>query len=115
MLRFAPGDDIAVQEGKFVVELKPAAFDKGSAIATLLRQAAFAGRMPVFYGDDLTDEAGFTFVNKVGGLSVRIGQRGAPTEAREHLADPRDVRAHLAALVATGETEIESGSARREA
>ena len=73
MRRFAPGDEIAVQEGKFVVELKPASFDKGTAIATLMKYPPFNGRAPVFYGDDLTDEAGFSFVNKVGGLSVRIG------------------------------------------
>lgn len=106
MRRFAPGDDIAVQEGKFVVELKPAAFDKGGAIATLLRQAPFEGRMPLFYGDDLTDEAGFSFVNKAGGLSVRIGARQAPTEARAHLADPGAVRAHLRDLVESGRIEL---------
>ena len=96
---FAPGDDIAVQEGKFVVELKPSAFDKGSAIKTIMTQAPFNGRTPVFYGDDLTDEAGFTFVNKVGGLSVRIGERGAPTEAREHLDTPQALHRALEALV----------------
>jgi trehalose 6-phosphate phosphatase len=99
MHRFAPGDDIAVQEGKFVVELKPAAFDKGSAIRTMMTQPPFAGRTPVFYGDDLTDEAGFTYVNTVGGLSVRIGARGAPTEARGHLDDPAAMRRELEDLV----------------
>ncbi len=92
MRRFAPGDDIAVQEGKFVVELKPAGFDKGSAIASLLRHPPFAGRKPVFYGDDLTDEAGFSFVNKYGGLSVRIGQSDVPTQAQAHLDDPAAMR-----------------------
>ncbi len=99
MHRFAPGDNIAVQEGKFVVELKPSAFDKGSAIKTMMTQTPFSGRTPVFYGDDLTDEAGFTFVNMVGGLSVRIGERGAPTEAREHLDTPQALRRELEALV----------------
>ncbi|MDB5644259.1 MAG: HAD-superfamily hydrolase, subfamily, partial [Hyphomicrobiales bacterium] len=102
MHRFAPGDNIAVQEGKFVVELKPAAFDKGSAIKTMMTQLPFTGRVPVFYGDDLTDEAGFTFVNTIGGLSVRIGDRETPTEAREHLADTRAVRRELEALVGMG-------------
>jgi trehalose 6-phosphate phosphatase len=99
MRRFAPGDNIAVQEGKFVVELKPAAFDKGSAIKTMMTQDPFSGRMPVFYGDDLTDEAGFTYVNTIGGLSVRIGARGAPTEAREVLENPQAVRRMLEALI----------------
>lgn len=99
MRRFAPSDDIAVQEGKCVVELKPAAFDKGSAIKTLMSKAPFTGRMPVFYGDDLTDEAGFTYVNMIGGLSVRIGARATPTEARAHLADPSEVRTELKKLI----------------
>jgi trehalose 6-phosphate phosphatase len=111
MRRFAPGDDIAVQEGKFVVELKPAAFDKGGAIATLLRQPPFLGRKPVFYGDDLTDEAGFTYVNKVEGLSVRVGPRGTPTEARDHLEDPRAVRAQIRALL----EGRDAGAPRRDA
>jgi len=99
MQGFAPGENIAVQEGKFVVELKPAAFDKGSAIKTLMTQAPFTGRTPVFYGDDLTDEAGFTSVNMMGGLSVRIGERNMPTAARERLDDPQAMRHELEALV----------------
>jgi trehalose 6-phosphate phosphatase len=105
MTRFGPGDEIAVQEGKFVVELKPVLFDKGTAIATLLEHAPFKGRTPVFYGDDLTDEAGFGYVNKVGGLSVRIGEGDIPTEARMHLPNPAALREHLMELTraASGE------------
>ncbi|MBX9741658.1 MAG: trehalose-phosphatase [Beijerinckiaceae bacterium] len=98
MTRFGPGDEIAVQEGKFVVELKPVLFDKGTAIATMLEHAPFLGRTPVFYGDDLTDEAGFGYVNKVGGLSVRIGDRDIPTEARLNLPNPAALREHLMEL-----------------
>lgn len=96
---FTPGDEIAVQEGKLVVELKSALFDKGTAIASLLERAPFAGRAPVFFGDDLTDEAGFAFVNKTGGSSVRIGSPATPTEARLHLADEADLRAWLAVFL----------------
>jgi len=99
MQRFAPGDNIAVQEGKFVVELKPAAFDKGSAIRSMMTQTPFAGRRPVFYGDDLTDEAGFTYVNTAGGLSVRVGDHITPTQARARLEDPQAMRHALEALV----------------
>jgi trehalose 6-phosphate phosphatase len=98
MKRFGPGDEIAVQEGKFVVELKPVAFDKGTAIAAMLRHTPFLHRHPVFYGDDLTDEAGFSYVNTAGGLSVRIGERDVPTEARMHLPSPAVLREHLTEL-----------------
>ncbi|HEX2082842.1 MAG TPA: trehalose-phosphatase, partial [Xanthomonadaceae bacterium] len=47
-----------LQYGNRVVELKPQGADKGTAIDAFLREAPFAGRMPVFVGDDLTDEYG---------------------------------------------------------
>ena len=38
-----------------VVELVPAGFDKGAAVARLMEMPPFAGRDPVFVGDDVTD------------------------------------------------------------
>ncbi len=60
--------------GKMVVELTPAAADKGSAIRSFMQMPPFKGRRPVFVGDDVTDEDGFAVVNEMGGLSVRIGK-----------------------------------------
>ena len=99
---FGPGDDVAVQQGKFVIELKPARFNKGTAIAAFMAQPPFQGRSPVFYGDDLTDEAGFAYVNSVGGRSIHVGDDDVPTQARERRRDPAAVRAELAALVGGG-------------
>lgn len=59
--------------GKCVVELKPAGLSKGNAIDLLMRQAPFAGRVPVFAGDDLTDEAGFARVRELGGIAIKVG------------------------------------------
>lgn len=59
--------------GKMVAEVLPAGIDKGQAIAAFLREPPFGGRRPVFVGDDVTDEAGFTMVQQLGGTAVKIG------------------------------------------
>jgi trehalose 6-phosphate phosphatase len=69
--RMGPG--MRLQEGKAVAELVPAGASKGNAIAWLMATPTYAGRQPVFIGDDITDEDGFEAVNAMGGLSVRIG------------------------------------------
>ncbi len=86
-----------LQHGDSVVELRPASTDKGSAILSLLDEAPFRGRLPVFIGDDLTDESGFAVVNARGGLSVLVGRR-EPSAAHYGLADPGAVRRWLAAI-----------------
>lgn len=75
-----------LQPGDHVVELRPAGADKGAAIEAFLREAPFAGRMPVFAGDDLTDEHAFEAVNLRGGASILVGTR-EPSAARQALAD----------------------------
>lgn len=80
-----------LQHGDHVVELRLAAGDKGAAIRALLDEAPFHGRTPVFAGDDLTDESGFVTVNKLGGISILVGDR-APSAAHFSLPDPPAVR-----------------------
>lgn len=101
-------DGVAVQEGKFVAELKPMQFGKGAAIAALMEHPPFRGKRPVFYGDDLTDESGFAFVQSHGGLAVRIDGSDAPTVARARLADPAELRRHLRRLLATSADTAEA-------
>ncbi|MFL5335219.1 MAG: trehalose-phosphatase [Geminicoccaceae bacterium] len=90
--------DLRLQPGKMVVELLPAGADKGTAIETLAATAPFAGRRPVFVGDDVTDEAGFRAVNALGGLSVHLG--AGPSEASHRLPDVAALRRWLARAVA---------------
>lgn len=71
----------AILHGKMVYEVRPAGHDKGGAVRRFMREAPFAGRRPVFIGDDVTDEDGFCAVNDMGGLSIRIGGAIQPTAA----------------------------------
>lgn len=83
-----------IQFGRDVLELRPDGHDKGDAIAALLETDTFRGRMPVFIGDDLTDEHGFDEVNARHGISVLVGTR-ASSAATHGLHDPRAVRVWL--------------------
>ncbi|MHA6205317.1 trehalose-phosphatase [Dyella soli] len=83
-----------MQQGHYVIELKPEGMDKGKAVADLLGRWPFSGRLPVYVGDDLTDELGFATANLERGLSVRIGSR-EPSLARFSLPAPAATRAWL--------------------
>lgn len=86
-----------VQVGKMVFELKPAGCDKGKAIEQFMRDPPFAGRVPVFLGDDVTDEYGFRVVNRLGGHSIKIGP--GPTDARWRLDNPTAAKRWLGAWI----------------
>jgi trehalose 6-phosphate phosphatase len=99
------GSDYELIYGKSVVELKPRHADKGTALATLMQSAPFAGRTPWMIGDDLTDEDAFVEANREGGVSIIVGSR-RPTLARYALAGPATARAWLARLAAASAPEI---------
>jgi trehalose 6-phosphate phosphatase len=67
------GGAFSIRAGKFVLELMPSEYSERSAIELLMKQREFAGRIPVFVGDDPSDEIGFEFVNEMGGHSIRVG------------------------------------------
>jgi len=81
------GEDFEMQAGKMVMEIKPSGKDKGTAIAEFLEEAPFRGRLPVFIGDDLTDEFGFELINRVGGCSVKVGEGSSAAHWRLPNAD----------------------------
>lgn len=87
------GKSVEVQGGKMVAELKPAGHDKGRAIGAFMREKPFAGRVPVFLGDDLTDEHGFRMVDRMGGYAIKVGP--GPTAARWRVANPAAARRWL--------------------
>ncbi len=92
-----------LQPGDHVIELRPRHADKGTAILALLDTPPFAGRRPVFAGDDLTDEPGFAAVDAHGGVSVLVGDR-AGSVARHRLPDPAAVHRWLGVPAPAPET-----------
>ncbi len=69
-------------------EVRPRGVDKGSAVLALAAEAPFAGRRPIFIGDDVTDEDGMAAARMMGGVGMRVDA---------FFGDPAGVRAWLAA------------------
>jgi trehalose 6-phosphate phosphatase len=78
-----------VQHGKMLAEIKPRISNKGFAIQRFMQTPPFRGRIPLFIGDDITDEDGFRAVNELGGISVKVGHD--PSCAGCCLGNPADV------------------------
>ncbi len=53
-------------------EVRPRGADKGSATLTLAAGVPFAGRRPIFIGDDVTDEDGMAAARSLGGAGLRV-------------------------------------------
>jgi trehalose 6-phosphate phosphatase len=81
--------ELAIVEGKMVLEARPTAVDKGVAVQRFMSEVPFSGRVPVFVGDDRTDEDGFAAVGRLGGVAIKVGN-GATT-ASHRLENPAAV------------------------
>lgn len=75
---------LTLQEGDMVEELRTPGASKGDSVRAFMAAPPFAGAVPVFVGDDVTDEVGFEAAHALGGQGVRIGAPRA-TAARFRL------------------------------
>ena len=83
------GSAFQVIDGKKLAELKPLAANKGSALRHFMAEPPFAGRRPVYFGDDTTDEYAFEAANQLGGVSVRVGAH--PETRAQMVVDDRQI------------------------
>ena len=77
----------AVLAGSMVWEVRPRGIDKGRAVHAVMQRPPFAGRIPLFVGDDVTDEDAIRAVHELGGIGLRVDKVfGSPAGVRAWLA-----------------------------
>lgn len=77
----------SILEAHMAWELRPDGASKGGAVRRLMRDAPFAGRTPVFIGDDVTDEEGMDAARAFGGQGWRLQDAfGSPPALHAWLA-----------------------------
>ena len=97
-LREAAAALVAEQDAAFQVleasmawEIRPRGIDKGVAVERLCAESPFAGRLPIFIGDDVTDEDGIRMAQSLGGAGLRVDQAfGSSADVRTWLARSAD-------------------------
>lgn len=93
----AQDSGLVLQRGDMVEELRTPGPTKGDSLRDFMADPTFAGAIPVFVGDDRTDEDGFAAAQDLGGFGVLVGPPRV-TAARFGL---RDVAATAAWLEAS--------------
>ncbi|MDN3567056.1 trehalose-phosphatase [Paeniroseomonas aquatica] len=75
-------------EARMAWEIRPRGASKATAVRALMAAAPFAGRTPVFIGDDVTDEEGMDAARSFGGQGWRLDDMfGTPQVLRDWLAE----------------------------
>lgn len=67
------GGDYELLHSHLAFDIRPRGAHKGSALDWFMRDAPFAGRVPIFIGDDRTDEDGFAAALARGGHAIKVG------------------------------------------
>lgn len=74
-------------EARMAWEVRPRGASKATAVRALMDRAPFAGRIPLFIGDDVTDEEGMAAARNAGGEGLRLQDAfGSPAALRDWLA-----------------------------
>ena len=98
-LSYVEAGNLRLTQGKMVVEIRPAIpWDKGKAIEKI-RNECGNHPLPVYFGDDRTDEDGFRVVQDMGGVAVFVGGGRQGTVAYHQLESPKEVADALRLLL----------------
>src|ERR1700733_14459168 len=92
-----PNAPIEGLPGKWVCEIKHSGFNKATGALELMTHDPFKGRLPIFIGDDVTDESVFAIMPDLGGLAFSVGRHANGVAG--HFDEPSEVRAWLKRLV----------------
>jgi trehalose 6-phosphate phosphatase len=95
MRALATAPELEIILGRMVVEARPRGASKGGALRRLAAHPPFAERLPVFVGDDITDEDGFRAAAELGGCGVKVG--AGETVARYRIGEVQEVHDWLLA------------------
>jgi trehalose-phosphatase len=97
---YLDGGKIKVTRGKKVWEVRsPIKWDKGSAVGKIMKILRKGPRsLPMYLGDDKTDEDAFRFLEGRDSLTVFVGPNPQNSSARYYLKSPREVKEFLARL-----------------
>ena len=95
--RVAAQTGLALQRGDMMAEVRTPGRTKGDALRAFMAEPPFAGHIPVYIGDDLTDEHAFAAARALGGYGVLVGPERT-TAARYRLADVETVLSWLEAF-----------------
>jgi trehalose 6-phosphate phosphatase len=78
--------EFSLLRGSMTWEVRPAGVHKGVAVRALMQSPPFAGRVPVFIGDDVTDEDAIAAAAALGGAGLRVAEAfGTPADVRAWL------------------------------
>jgi trehalose 6-phosphate phosphatase len=90
-------NDLQKSEGKKIIEFQPKIeWHKGKAVLWLLKQLdiKLSDVLPIYIGDDLTDENAFRAISKEG-IGILVGKHGKETAAKYQLNNVKEVQQFL--------------------
>lgn len=90
-------DAFVLREGKMIFEVYPRVdWNKGKALRWITNELRLTNALPIYLGDDVTDEDAFAVLPQ--GITIRVGEH-AKTNARYRLNGIAEVRKFLAWLL----------------